>query len=235
MLYSLSAGEARWLADPEGKVLFAWLFDAQLAQTLFQHRPPTLSLYYLLAMSSMPLFVLFAACDQTASEIGSRYLRFLLPRCNRLEVYLARFVGAVIVIAALYLVTTIAAAIMSAIVDGNNLDAVSGYAVQITASLVLYSMPFVAVMSLCSASVGSAGLSALIGISGYVLATALVTFLSFEWPLVGEALGYILPNSTKEGLLDVSVKGLLAAVIITPIYVVAYGGLGWLVFQRRDI
>ena len=82
-------GAAQWLSNPEGNFIIGFLFDPQVAKSLFINRAPTLSAFFLLAVSTMPVFVLFAASDQTANDIGSKYLRFLTPRCNRLE--LVRF------------------------------------------------------------------------------------------------------------------------------------------------
>ncbi len=235
ILYKLSGGGAQWLADPQGNVVVAWLFDAKLAQTLFQQRPPTLSLYYLLAIGSVPLFVLAAASDQTANDIGSRYLRFLIPRCNRLEVFIARFIGVLILVACAYVAVTFAAALISASTDQRSLGEVSGYALQIALALILYSVPFIALMSLCSASVGSAGLSALIGISVYALTAVVISFVSIRWPQIGELLGYLLPNHTKAQFLALGSDTLMSTGLIMPLYVLAYGGAGWLVFRNRDI
>ena len=235
VLYKLSGGGAQWLADPQGNVVVAWLFDLELAQTLFLERPPTLSLYFLLAMSSIPAFVLAAASDQTANDIGSRYLRFLIPRCNRLEVYIARFLGVVVLIAAAFSIVTLAAAFISARVDQNSPVEVYSYAVQIAAVLIIYALPFVAIMSLCSASVGSAGLSALIGLSFYTLTTVLISFISIRWTEVSDVLRYLLPSHTKSQLLTLSSGGLVAAGLAIPVYVITYAGAGWLIFKRRDI
>jgi len=216
----------------------SWIFNLLIEgdqQVLFSDHPATLSLYYVIAISSMPIFALLAACNQTASDIGTKYLRFIIPRCTRLEIFTARFIGTGIIINGAYLLATITAASLSFAIDPDvSLAAVTSYALQISLSILFYSLPFIAIMALCSASIGSASLSALTGVSLYLIATLSVSFVKFRWPDV-EITGYLVPSVTKPLHLSLSFADLSQAAVISMFYVLIFTGIGWRVFSRRDI
>jgi len=228
-------GAAQWLSNPEGNMVIGWLFDPQVARSLFINRAPTLSAFFLLAVSTMPVFVLFAASDQTANDIGSKYLRFLTPRCNRLEIYLARFIGAVLLVAMAYVAVTLVAALISLFVDQSGKGSLLIDAVLVMVSLIVYSLPFIALMSLCSVVVGSAGLSASVGISVYVVVLLVVAILGYRMPGVADVVGYLLPNATKPWILQLQWSTWLQAVLMVPLFVLGYGYIGWRIFSKRDI
>jgi ABC-type transport system involved in multi-copper enzyme maturation permease subunit len=231
----LSSGYAQVLMNPEASVILSMVFDPKVAQSLFVNRAPTLSAFFVLAMSTVPMFVLFAASDQTANDIGSKYLRFLTPRCNRIEIFVGRFIGAVILVAFAYIIVTLIAAAISMSVDKNSVSMVLRDTPLVIVSLVLYTIPFIALMSLCSVVVGSAGLSALAGISVYVIVLVIIAVINFKMPTLADTIAYAIPNGTKSLYLQLNLSSLLTAAISVPIYVLAYGYLGWLIFSKRDI
>ncbi len=231
----LTGGAAQWLANPEGSMLISWLFDPAVARSLFVNRSPTLSAFFLLAVSTVPVFVLFAASDQTANDIGSKYLRFLTPRCNRIEIFVARYLGAVLLVAMSYVVITLIATVIAVSVDDVSVGAVLVDMVLVMLSLVVYSLPFIALMSLCSAVVGSAGLSALVGISVYVVVLLVVSVIGIKMPDTADVIAFLLPNATKPLIIQLQWSALLQALLWVPVYILAYGFLGWRIFSRRDI
>ncbi len=231
----LTGGAAQWLANPEGSMLISWLFDPSVARSLFVNRSPTLSAFFLLAVSTVPFFVLFAASDQTANDIGSKYLRFLTPRCNRLEIFVARFLGAVLLVAISYVAITVIAAVIALSVDDVSMTSLLVDMLMVMLSLVAYSLPFIALMSLCSAVVGSAGLSALVGISVYVVVLVVVAVIGIKMPAAADVVSYLIPNATKSLIIKLQWSSLLQALIWVPVYVVVYGLIGWRIFSRRDI
>ncbi len=242
VLWQCSGGVANSLAQTSNEfdqtwllnIVFSWIFDGD-QQVLFAQHPATLSLYYLLVISTMPLFVLLAASNQTAGDIGSKYLRFLIPRCTRTEIYVGRFLGNCISINFAYLIVTLCAAFLSLSIDNNaSLINVFMYSLQITLSIVFYSLPFVAIMALCSASLGSASLSALTGSSLYSVLALIITFVSIRWPEI-KNIGYLMPSVTKSLHLSLDFGDLLSAGMVAALFVAIFSGAGWYVFQRRDI
>ncbi len=231
----LAGGGAQWLANPEGSFIIGWLFDPQIAKSLFVGRSATLSAFFLLAVSTVPVFVLFAASDQTANDIGSKYLRFLTPRCNRIEIFIARFLGATLLVAAAYIFITLVAALLSIWVDQVGVTNIVADMLLIMLSLIIYALPFIALMSLCSVIVGSAGLSALVGISFYVVVLLIVAVIGIKLPAMAEAVAYLIPNATKSLILRLQWSSLIQVTMIVPLYILAYGFIGWRIFANRDI
>jgi len=224
-----------WLKSPDSSFILAWLFDAKTAQSLFTDRHPGFSLYYLIAINTAPFFVLFAASDQTANDIGGQYLRFLLPRCLRSEIYLGRFLGAVLLVWMAYAVVTLLAMLWVVVFNNASLTNVFMDALWMIVCLAIYAVPFIAMMSLSSALVGSAALSALLGIGFYFIVTIIVSVMGFQSGQLAEVVSYILPNTMKSELLLFEFGALIKAVGVNVIYMVVYFYLGWLIFSRRDI
>lgn len=235
VLWKLSSGNAQLLASPEAGMMMSFIIDPKVASSLFVNHSPTFSAFYYLAMSTVPMFVLLAASDQTANDIGSKYLRFLTPRCNRIEIFIGRFFGAVILVAVSYIIIILVAALIAIVVDKDSFTMVLRDAPLVITSLILYTIPFVALMSLCSVIVGSAGLSALMGISIYVILLVLVTVINLKMPAAADMIAYALPNSTKSLFLQLSWGNTISAAFAVPFYVLAYGFLGWKIFSKRDI
>lgn len=234
LLWQLSSGAATWLADPEGNMVAAWFLQAELAQQLFQQRPPTLSAYFLIALSMVPVFAIWSACDQTASDLASGHLRFLVPRCGRSDVYIARFVSAAILLTAAEILTGFAAMLISLAVDNWDVTGVIMYAIRISAIIVIYSLPFVALMALLSALTASAGLAALVGICVYTLVTVASAFLSVRFP-EAELFSYILPNALKSQMIAPDSAAFIALALALMLYLLIYLSAGWYLFQRRDL
>ncbi len=225
----------QWLSNPDGAMVLSWLFDQKTAQALFVDRNPGFSIFYLVAINTAPLFVLFAASDQTANDIGSKYLRFLLPRCQRIEIYISRFLGCVLLVWAAYIIVSLIAALWVVLFNDANIGEIIIEWLWVVGSLMLYVLPFIAFMSLCSALVGSAGLSALLGLGFYLIVVIIIGVLGFRWQGAADLVAWILPNSIKPWVLLMDGWHLIKSAVVAAIYLLIYGGLGWYMFARRDI
>ena len=234
ILWKLSGGGASWLAQPDGNAFASWLLDPAVARHLFLDNPPTLSAFFVLALTLLPIFVLWGAGDQTASDIGNKHLRFLIPRCGRLEIYVGRFIGAVIFISGFHLILVTAASLISAGADANGVAASLSFGLRVAFVVLLYALPYVAIMALAGALTGSAPVAVLTAISAYVIVAVFANLLSMNFPQA-EWLGYLLPAPLKAQLLTGNASSLLAATLGLLGYTAAYLAAGWWVFRRRDI
>lgn len=234
ILWKLAGGSATWLAEPEGNMVASWLLDPEIARHLFVDNPPSLSAFLVLALSILPLFVLWGSGDQTASDIGNKHLRFLIPRCGRLEIYVGRFIGAVIFISLFHLIIVAAATIISSIADPGGAAASYAFGIRVAFVVILYALPFVALMAFVGALTGSAPVAVLTAISTYVIIAVFANLLSMSWP-EAEWIGYLLPSPLKSYLLTGNTSTLFAAGAGLLAYTVAYFVAGWWVFRRRDI
>ncbi len=232
LLWRLSSGWAAKLASEEGLAIMSWMFDPTLARALFAERSPTMGLFFLLFMSLIPVFTMWGAGDQTATDIGTRHLRFLIPRCGRNEIYVGRFLGALVFMA-----------IVHAIVVGGGVALAAGldlrpdtftYGLRILAVSFLYTLPFVALMSLYGAMLGSAAGAILTAMATYAIVAIAGSLMAMHWP-AAEYLTWLFPAPLKAVLLTGQGTGFGMALAALPVYAAAYFGLGWFIFQRRDL
>ncbi|MBI1732133.1 MAG: hypothetical protein HYR49_05115 [Gammaproteobacteria bacterium] len=232
LLWKLSGGWAANLASKEGIAFTSWLFDPVTANALFAERPPTLSLFFLLFMGFIPLFTMWGAGDQTATDIGTRHLRYLIPRCGRTEIYIGRFLGALVFMAIVHAVIVGTGVLVAWYADGQ--VGIAGYGARILAVAFLYTLPYVALMSLYGAMLGSAAGAILTAIATYALVSIGSSLMSLSWQ-PAEYLGYLFPVPLKHALLAGQGAGFGAALGALVVYGLIYFLAGWYVFQRRDI
>jgi len=234
VLWKLAGGFAEKLTSPQAGFMLAWMFDSSIAQ-LFQEHPPTLAAYFVVALTLTPLFGMLASCDQTATDIGTRHIRFLIPRVGRAEIFVSRLVGASILVAVAQLLAGIAAIIIAIVVEGGGdigTGAMIGYGARVTGLVIVYSLPIVALMSLVSATMASVGLALLVGIGGYVV--LLIPSLFPFQGAVGTILSFLVPSGLKPYLLRAEVGPALAACAGALGYAALYSVCGWQVFRTRD-
>jgi Cu-processing system permease protein len=233
VFWKLAAGVAESLGTPQAGFLVSFFFDSSIAQ-LLQDRPATLAAYFVIAAMLTPLFAMVAACDQTATDLGTRHIRFLIPRVGRAEIFVSRLVGAAILISVAQALAGVAATIIAIVIHGGgdvSTGAIVAYGARVTISLIVYSLPMVALMSLLSASMASIGLALLVGLGGYALLSIGLGMVSGQ---VGTVLSFLIPGGLKPYLLQPEIGPALAAGAGALGYVALYALLGWQVFRTRD-
>ena len=144
-----------------------------------------------------PLFAMLGSCDQTATDLGTRHIRFLIPRVGRAEIFIARFVGAAVLVTCAQLLAGVGATIVTLVASGGDSGEIIAFGAQVTAILIVYSLPFVALMSFVSAAMASVGLALLVGLGGYILLTIALSAV----PLKGTAatiVPLLLPSGLKQ-------------------------------------
>ncbi len=230
----LAGGLADQLGTPQAGFFVAWLFNSDVVR-LLQERPPTLAAYLVVAAWLTPLFAMLASCDQTATDLGTRHIRFLIPRVGRAEIFVARLLGASILTTFAQLLAGIAATIVALVVnkEAGQTGAIVTYGAQVTGFLIVYSLPIVALMSLVSAAMASVGLALLVGLGGYAVLGVGMSLL----PLKGAAatiVSFLVPGGLKPYLLQPELGPALAACAGALGYVALYSFLGWQVFRTRN-
>lgn len=234
----LAGGLGERLGTPQAGFLVSWLFDSNVAR-LLQERPSTLAAYFVVATTLTPLFAMLASCDQTATDLGTRHIRFLIPRVGRDEIFVARLVGAALLMTVAQLLAGAAATIVALVVH-SGVDAGAGetarivaYGAQVTGLLIVYSLPIVALMSLVSAAMASVGLALLVGLGGYAILGVALGMMPLEG-LPAKIVSFLVPGGLKPYLLQPELGPALAACGGALGYVALYALLGWQVFRTRD-
>lgn len=232
-LWKLAEGWAVELSKPEANWLVSMLFDAKLARVLFVEHPPTLGMFYLLALGLIPIFTMWGAGDQTATDIGTRHLRFLIPRCGRGEIFVGRFIGAFAFMGIVHLALAGIGMMIAMAVDAQTGEVIT-YGIRVILAMFIYTLPYVALMAFCGALTGSAAVAILTAISAYAVVGISTSVLSIKMENA-DWIGYVFPSALKQPLLTGNTGEFTIAMLAIGVYTVVYLALGWQVFRRRDI
>ncbi len=229
----INKGVTQILQSQEGIAITSAIYGTDGALNLFIDNPPSISLFYLISLSTIPFFVVLASYDQFSSDLGSGFFRFLTARCTRMEIFLARFLSAFALVSGAFLVATIICTVLSVNNDSYPVSEVLIYACQVYITLLLYSLSFVAYMSFISALVSSTLAALFLGMFGYALVWILNLFTLFTEQK--DFFSYLLAISMKQYLIELDTDKYLMAVAILPIFVLVYAGLGYRIFSRRNL
>ncbi|MFT7617310.1 MAG: hypothetical protein ACI97A_000946 [Planctomycetota bacterium] len=129
----------------------------EITSYLIKEKPAMLSLALLMMLYIVPFGACAAAFNQTAGDIGSRGLRFILPRVERSNIFLGRFISA-------FLFVTLSFVILISVVTGYLYFKISIYSfsdlalwgMQGIVSYALYALPYVALAAWISCCMKSA-------------------------------------------------------------------------------
>ena len=231
MLRVLNEGGSDFLTSIEGLMLITKLTSLEVAQELLVLHPPTLSMFLLTSLTVIPLFVILGANNQLAADASSGSFRYLLSRCTRLEIFISRFLSAYFMIAMGIGFACLASTLVSMDNDNRELSETITYALQSLSLVLLYTLPYVAFMSIISAFMSSALGTILMGFCTY-----LVTFLFiFYWNSDYPSISYLLPNTFKDDLIAIASNDSVIAIPGILAMTTIYLSIAWLIFRKRNI
>ncbi len=228
----LAGGVAEQLRGEQASTVMALFLNTTLLR-LFQEQPPTLSVFFIVALTLTPWFAMLGACDQTAGDLATKHLRFLIPRAGRNEIYFARFLGAAILVGGAQLLAAIAATIVQLEVGGTPAVQVLAFGAQVALVLTVYSIAYVALMSLVCATMASVRLSLLSGLGAYFVIVVAAAGLSMKWS-GASVLAYLVPSGLKMRLLQPDLGGAALALGGVLLYIGVYLFAGLRIFRVRD-
>lgn len=202
---------------------------------LLDDHPPVLVALFALVLMLMPLLCLTLAFDQTATDIETRHVRYLLFRTDRMSIYLGKALGALTIIAAAVGLVLLVFGVFLGL-RSNSLQGLAGvvYLARIWVTAVAYAIPFVALLGLMSALVGRPRRT--------------LTFTLLYWFAVGTAAGllgqlddgfdklrYLFPASGRFDLMFDSFSDMSGTVVRLLCFSAIVGGLGAWRFRTRDL
>ena len=215
----------------------AWFteLDRSVIADLVRDHPPALLVLFAAAIWVTPLLTMLATFDQTASDIRTRHLRFLLTRTDRATLFTGKVLGAWALMALAFGVGVgLAGVLIASSSAGVGGGAGWAYLFRIWLSLTLFALPFVGLMALTGALTGhpylalGAGVGLQFGV--WLLAVgggAAVDLLAHAQNLFPTAWKYLLVSDRPADLgLALGHQLGLAAIFLTA---------GWLLFRRRDV
>ena len=230
-LWKLSGGIAEQLHDDKINALIS-MFMGRISR-LIGERPATLSAYFVITLTLVPWFAMVSACNQTAGDLATKHLRFLMPRVGRVNIYFARLLGAAIVVGGAQLLGAVAVTGVQLSLRVAPPAQVLAFGAQIALVLTVYSLAYVAMMAFVSVVTASSRLSLMAGLGGYVLVLILAALLAHLWSPLAR-LGYLLPSELVNELMQPDLGGALTGLAGIAVYIVAYTYAGLRVFRVRD-
>ncbi|MFT5132005.1 MAG: hypothetical protein ACI9SC_000468 [Gammaproteobacteria bacterium] len=233
IFYQINKGVLDILQSQEGIMATSAIYGTDGALNLFIDHPPSVSLFYIISLTSIPFFVVLGGYDQFSSDFGSGFFRFLVARCKRMEIFLARFLSAFCLIAGSYLIVAGICAIISMHNDGYAATDVLIYSVRVYLTLMLYSLTFIAFMSLISTLVRSTLAALFLG----MLACGLIVLFKFfaKFTAQKSIVAYLLANGVMDYLIELDTGDFYMALAILPVYVLVYAGIAFQIFNRRNL
>jgi ABC-type transport system involved in multi-copper enzyme maturation permease subunit len=176
-----------------------WAIGASDAQVeyLTAEKPALISAILILLMVVTPLFSCLGAFNQTSGDNATRGLRFLLIRTERQNIFLGRFIGTTLFMAAVFaLLFAVLGIYILAKIHVHPPGAMAAWLVGGYFRMLLFSLPYIALCSWLSGSIDSPFGSLVLSLT-----------ISYVWPLfvgIGAAqnqafgyLGYLTPWSFK--------------------------------------
>lgn len=219
--------------------LMAWLTDldaSAVGELLSKHPPALIGLYFAMLFAT-PFFSMLASFDQTASDIGSKHLRFLLLRVDRLTLFTGKTLGAMMFMAGALAVVIVVVGTMLLLANGLagfSVGNVITYLLRIWCTAVFLSLPFVALMSLANVLVGQSFVALVIGIGFYLFIWVISTLGALMNPAMSNA-AYLFPTAFKYHAISDNLGDILLAVAHQGGFTVLFVLAGYAMFRWRDV
>ena len=231
ILEFLMKNGGKLLSSNESILFLSWLYKPEIAQTLLVLHPPTLSMFFIISLATVPFFAMLSGNDQLASDTGRQTFRFLLTRCTRGEIFISRFISNYLILAISATGVAIIATAISLHVDQRASTETIVYALHITILILIYMLPFIGFMSTVSALMSS-GLGALLmGVTLYTVLLMAGSYVNYKF---AADISFV-PGGFKEYLFDIKHEDLQTGLVGLFGYACVYSTLGWLIFRQRNI
>lgn len=181
------------ISSPEMAELAKQVFGAIGLSKLLDWPEAELAMYWLIALYSFPCFCLFICSDQIVGDKQRGTLRFLTLRATRNEILFGRFLGQVLILAALMAVTLIATLAVMVFRDASLLMHGLSRSFIMLCYLIVAVMPFIALMALLNTFARSARLALVLAILFFSLGNIVIGILAWQIPALS-VLDYIFPG-----------------------------------------
>ena len=157
------------------------LFGALGLSALLDWPVAEYAIYWLVAIYFFPSFALLVCSDQICSDKQRGTLRFITLRTTRAELVLGRFLGQLLIMSILILLTAIATTILASLRDITLLTDSIMLGIQLCLQLIIVVAPFIALMSLLNTFVTSARLAIVVATLFFALGPLFVVFIEYQF------------------------------------------------------
>jgi hypothetical protein len=209
--------------------------DDDDTSNILEDKPALISLFMLLLTLFLPFLTALGAFNQTAGDIGTRGLRYLLLRTERANVYLGRMIGT-------YLFTLTVITVIIAVVGIYLMIKVPFYSSgdMFLALLrgwfmcAIFALPWVALCAWISALIPMPFLSLLVSAGGLAF-WVIINAIARSKADAAEYVSYLTPWGFKWWLYSANIGKVLGGVAIMLAFTALFVFLGLRYFNRRDV
>jgi ABC-type transport system involved in multi-copper enzyme maturation permease subunit len=192
-----------------------------------------LAVFWLISVFIYPFFTMLITADQTASDTKRGLVRFLLLRASRSQLFLGRFLGKMLIIFILMILTVLATLAMGVSRNPDQLFASLPQLFLILGNLIILCLPYCALMALLNSLSQSTIISLIFAFILIPLISATIGSLSnsFE-PIL--YLRYALPGVQLTDTIQLA-NFHLSSILIPLSQTALYLGLTQLIFTRKSL
>lgn len=208
-------------------------YEMSLVSYLYT-KPAELSSFLILSIYFTPMFALLAGNDLYASDIGRGYFRLLITRCQRLEIFIARFLSVLIAVSISIIVVGLATVVTIMINSSYEMMELLPYLLWILTILIFYIAPFIAYMAIISSLFNSAISTILVGMVSYTVLIIAIPITNAYLDADGGIFSYLLPSGLKADLIAIDTYDLYTALAVMPVYTIIFLYIAWLRFRNRN-
>jgi ABC-type transport system involved in multi-copper enzyme maturation permease subunit len=194
---------------------------------------PELSVFWVMAVYSFPVFALIAASDQTCADRCRGTLRFISLRATRAEILFGRFLGQVLILAVLIACTLIATLLMASYRDASLFFVGLIKSLDLFKSILLAVMPFIALMAFFNSFIRSARLAIIVSFLFFGLIPTVIAFIEYKLGLT-TYLTYLIPGVQLSDVINH--KNILVNGYVIPlVQVCGYLLVGNIIMKRSSL
>ncbi|NMH63735.1 ABC transporter permease subunit [Shewanella salipaludis] len=189
------------LLQPQFKEMIDRLFGPNTLNELFDWPVAELAVFWCVALYLFPIFSIFIAADQFASDKSRGTFRFICLRASRDSLFFGRFLGQMLIQSLLILLTVLATIILAASRDPNLLLTAGNTGLGVAINLIIVIMPYTAGMAILSLYASTARQATIYATILWTLVSIGIMLLDSQLPYVG-ALRWVLPGSQLDAMIN---------------------------------
>ena len=195
---------------------------------------PELNVYWVTCLYLLPFLAILTSADQTASDRDRGTLRYLVLRCGRLEIFFGRYLGQILIMLGVVLITLGSVLAVIAINSSDFLPESLASALPIVVSLMLLLAPYIALMAVVSVLARTARQATLYAVILWIGMSLLISYLRHWFP-DASLLDWALPGSQVSDLLWLSGWETLTLAPIPIVHTLFFLAVGAVFMKRRDL
>lgn len=233
LLYPVKSASS-FLIDPNFKEFITSLVGQGTLDQLFKWKVAELAIFWIAALYLFPLFSIFIAADQFASDKARGTLRFITLRASRDSLFFGRFAGVMVIQILLLAFAAVAAAALALYRDaGLFLPALFSSSL-IIISITIVLLPYTALMALLSLNASSARQATIQAILLWAGMSVLMAIINSYAPALTH-IQWIIPGAQVSSMINTLAVDSLAYAPIPILQALVLLVLGRQMMQRSSL